>query len=81
MVDLLTAATKDLPEEREDGDVPGEGIELSAAYTNAKKELHSFYAMDTPYGTLMDKFVFVDDEPDAEGDFPTIEYILSLIHI
>ncbi len=59
MADLLTAAAKDWPEEREDGDVPREDIELSAAYRNAKKELHSFDAMETPYGTLMDKFEFV----------------------
>ena len=52
MVDLLTAATKHLPEER-DGDVPID-IELSAAYRNAKKELHSLDAAGTPYGTLMD---------------------------
>ena len=74
MVDLLTAASKELPREREDGDEPVD-IELSAAYRNAKKELHSLDAVETPYGPLMDEFEFVEDEPCFEGDFPTIEYI------
>ena len=65
MVDMLTAADRALP--REDGD--GESIEMygGAEYRNAKKALHSLDKLDTPYGRLMETFVFHEDEPDAGG--------------
>ena len=71
MVDLLTAADNRLPPE--DGDEHLD-IELIAAYRNAKKELHSFDAVETPYGTLMENVVFAEGEPDADGDFPTMRF-------
>ena len=73
VVDLLTAAHNALP--RDDGDEAALDVYNSTAYREAKKDLHSLDNMETPFGTLMESFEFVEDEADAEGDFPTIEYI------
>ena len=71
IVDLLTAAHNALP--GDDGDAVD--VHNSTEYKEAKKELHSLDNVETPFGTLMEMFEFVEDEADAEGTFPTIEYI------
>ena len=70
--DLLTVAHNVSAGEDDDESVD---VYQSAAYKDAIRDLHSLDTLETPYGTLMENFVFVEDEPTAEGNFPTIEYI------
>ena len=74
MVDVLTAARSCLPQD-DDDEQASVDIYQGGAYREAIKELHSLDKLETPYGQLMEKFVFVEDEAEAEGEFPTIEYI------